>query len=58
MAGAVEHLEVGERVLGDDQQVRELAGFDRTEAIRGGIVYDAPALLADVRRIVADAKAD
>jgi imidazolonepropionase-like amidohydrolase len=41
--------------LGPDGTLQRVGGVRWT--IRGGIVYDAPALLADVRRIVADAKA-
>lgn len=46
---------IGHARLGEDGTLRRVGGVRWT--IRGGIVYDAPALLADVRRIVADAKA-
>ena len=42
--------------LGPDGALQRVGGVRWT--IRGGIVYDAPALLADVRRIVAEAKKD
>ncbi|HET9482633.1 MAG TPA: amidohydrolase family protein [Xanthomonadales bacterium] len=41
--------------LGDDGRLARVGGVRYT--IKDGIVYDAKALLADVRRIVADAKA-
>ena len=41
--------------LGADGQPHRVGGVRYT--IKGGLVYDAPALLADVRRIVADEKA-
>ena len=46
----------GHARLGADGTLQRVGGVRWT--IRGGIVYDAPALLADVRRIVADAKKD
>ncbi|MFY2763771.1 amidohydrolase family protein [Arenimonas sp. MALMAid1274] len=41
--------------LGDDGQLQRVGGVRYT--IKGGLVFDAPALLGDVRRIVADEKA-
>ena len=46
----------GHARLGPDGTLQQVGGVRWT--IRGGIVYDAPALLADVRRIVAEAKKD
>lgn len=40
--------------LGDDGNLQRVGGVRYT--IKGGLVYDAPALLADVRRIVEDEK--
>ncbi|MBP6597700.1 MAG: amidohydrolase, partial [Arenimonas sp.] len=41
--------------LGADGQPTRVGGVRYT--VKGGVVYDAPALLADVRRIVAGEKA-
>jgi hypothetical protein len=46
----------GHARLGPDGTLQRVGGVRWT--IRGGIVYDAPALLADVRRIVAAAKSE